>query len=72
MRVHVDRIEGERAVLVLPDGRETVTLPARLLPDGTREGAALDLALMPALDDATAGKVEGLMDDVFGAPEDPK
>ena len=65
-RVFIDRIEGERAVLQAgPDGRETVTLPVRLLPDGAREGAALDLTLAPAPEDTTKADVQSLMDDLF-------
>lgn len=66
-RVFVDRIEGDRAVLVFGDeGRETGSLPARLLPAGAREGAALDLTLVAAPDDGTREEVQGLMDDLFG------
>ncbi len=65
-RVYVDRIEGERAVLVIGEaGRETASLPARLLPAGTREGAALDLTVAPAQGDTTRQEVQGLMDELF-------
>jgi hypothetical protein len=65
-RVFLDRIEGDRAVLLFgPEGKETGTVPARLLPPGTKEGAALDLALTPAPQDITRQQVEGLMDDLF-------
>lgn len=66
-RVFLDRIEGDRAELVAgPDGRERVSLPSRLLPPGTREGAALNLELTPAPEDTTRQEVAGLMDDLFG------
>ena len=66
-RAYVDRIEGERAVLVLgPEGRETISLPTRLLPMGTQEGAALDLNLTPVPDDTTHAQIDNLMDDLFG------
>jgi hypothetical protein len=65
-RVFVDRIEGERAVLQpCEDGRESITLPPRLLTDGAREGAALDLTLAPAPEDTTNAEVQALMDDLF-------
>jgi len=65
-RVFVDRIEGERAVLVLgAEGRETVSVPRRLLPPETKEGAALELSLAPAPDDRTRNEVQTLMDDLF-------
>jgi hypothetical protein len=65
-RVWVDRIEGDVAVLVAGgQGRESLTLPARLLPPGVGEGAALDLHLVPAPDDETRGRVQGLLDDLF-------
>jgi hypothetical protein len=63
----VDRIEGDRAVLLLgPEGRETVTLPARLLPAGTREGAALDLAFSRPAQDPAASQIDQLFADLFG------
>lgn len=66
-RAHVDRIEGDRAVLLVgDDGRESISLPARLLPEGTREGAAFDLALTPVENDTTRAEIDGLMDDLFG------
>jgi hypothetical protein len=66
-RVYIDRIEGDRCVLLLgPEGKETITLPKRLLPDGVKEGAALDLTLTSAPDDTTRAEVQGLMDDLFG------
>jgi hypothetical protein len=66
-RVYLDRVEGDRAVLLCgPDGRETLSVPARLLPPGTREGAALDLSLTPATEDRTKAEVEDLMGDLFG------
>lgn len=66
-RVYVDRIEGDRAVLLCgEDGREKLTIPARLLPPGTREGAAFDLSLTAAPEDTTKAAVEGLMGELFG------
>ncbi len=65
-RVYVDRIEGDRAVLLFgPEGRETGTIPARLLPPGAREGAALDLSLTLATSDPTRQEVRRLMGEVF-------
>lgn len=66
-RVFLDRFEGDIAVLVAgPEGRERLTLPRRLLPEGTREGAALDLTLAPAPDDTTHAEIDQLMGDLFG------
>ena len=68
-RVHVDRIEEGRAVLLVgPEGRERITLPARLLPEGTKEGAALDLSLSPAPAD-TRKEVQSLMAELFAEGE---
>ena len=65
-RVFLDRIEGERAVLLCgAEGREKAEIPVRLLPEGTREGAALDLTLSPAPEDGTRGEVKALMEDLF-------
>jgi hypothetical protein len=66
-RVYVDRIEGDRAVLLFGDeGRESGSVPAWLLPPGTREGAALDLLLTPAANDRKRREVEELLEDLFG------
>lgn len=42
--VILDRIEGDIAVLRLPDGDE-VTLPAKILPAEQQEGMVLNLSL---------------------------
>ncbi len=69
-RAFVDRIEGDRAVLLFgPEGKESGTIPARLLPDGTREGDALELSLAPAPKDTTRQEVQGLLDSLFGKKE---
>lgn len=66
VRVYLDRIEGDRAVLVFgQEGRETASIPASALPTGTKEGAALDLSLSPAPEDNTHAEVQNLMDDLF-------
>jgi hypothetical protein len=66
-RVHLDRIEGKRAVLLAgKEGRETISLPADLLPAGAKEGDAFDLALTPAKDDPVKGEVKELMGELFG------
>jgi hypothetical protein len=66
-RVYVDRIEGDRAVLLCgKEGREKLSIPARLLPSGTKEGAALDLALTAAPEDDTQAAVQDLMGELFG------
>ncbi|GDX79450.1 hypothetical protein LBMAG42_12610 [Deltaproteobacteria bacterium] len=53
----LDRIEGERAVLLV--GQERVEVPVAVLPEGCREGDVLKLVADPAaraalLDDAEA------------------
>lgn len=51
-KVIVDRIEGDLAVLELPDGGQA-TLPTRLLPRGLHDGAVLDVAVtLDAADEA--------------------
>jgi hypothetical protein len=66
-RVHVDQIEGDRAVLLCgKDGREKLSIPARLLPAGIQEGAALDLTLAAAPEDNTKEAVQDLMGELFG------
>ncbi|HTE17964.1 MAG TPA: hypothetical protein VK689_06250 [Armatimonadota bacterium] len=65
-RVHVDQIGGEVAVLLLQSADAgKVTVPARLLPPGTREGAALDLSLTRAPNDTTGEEVESLIAELF-------
>ena len=65
-RVHVDRIDGEVAVLLIrsADGGKA-TIPASLLPPGTREGAALYLSLNRAPNDTTGEEVESLIAELF-------
>lgn len=66
-RVYLDRIEGDRAVLLCgKDGREKLSVPARLLPAGSQEGDALDLALTAAPEDHTKEAVQDLMGELFG------
>lgn len=72
-RVYLDRIEEGRAVLLAgPEGREKISLPARLLPPNTKEGAALDLTLAPAPHDTTRAEVKSLMDDLFAEDSSKK
>ena len=69
-RVYVDRIEEGRAVLLAgAEGREKISLPARMLPEGCGEGAALDLSLAPAPEDTTRQKVAGLLEELFAEGE---
>ena len=69
-RVFLDRIEGDRAMLLFgAEGRETGEIPARLLPPGIQEGAPLDFALSPAPDDTTHQEVGNLVDELFGDQE---
>ena len=53
VRLFVDAIEGERARLLL--GEEAFEIPARLLPEGAKEGSwvSVSLALVPAPSDET-------------------
>lgn len=70
-RVHVDRIEGDRAVLLFgSEGSESGTIPARVLPPGTGEGAALELSLTPAAGDMERAEAGTLMRDLF--EDDPR
>jgi len=69
-RAIVDRIEGGNAVLLIgAEGQERVTVPARMLPPGTHEGAAVDLSLAAAPEDTTREEVQGLMDELFSESE---
>lgn len=70
-RVFLDRFEGDMAVLVAgPEGRERLTVPRRLIPEGVREGSPLDLTLAPAAEDSTRDEVDRLMDDLFRSGPD--
>jgi hypothetical protein len=70
-RVFLDRIEGDTAILLAgPEGREKISLPRRLLPSGTREGAALDLTVTTATGDTTHQEIDGLMSDLLGKKPD--
>jgi hypothetical protein len=45
-RTFVDRIEGNRAVLLLgEDERQSIAIPAEYLPDGAGEGSVLTVSL---------------------------
>lgn len=53
LRIVIDRIEGERAVLAI--GEESVEVPLACLPTGAREGAVLAWSTdEPAADEALA------------------
>lgn len=66
-RVVLDRIEGDRAVLLAgAEGRETVTMPLRLLPSGTKEGAAFEFSLLPVSNESNRKEIAGALDALFG------
>lgn len=52
----LDRIEGDRAVLLI--GNERVEVPASVLPEGCREGDVLKLASDPAAREALTKDAE--------------
>ena len=56
MKVELDRLEGDFAVL-LYDGSEVV-VPRSWLPVGTAEGTALVIRIEPDGESTTAGQVE--------------
>lgn len=65
MKVSIDRIEQEVAVLVLRDDPfDRISLPVSLLPQGCREGDVLTLTLEPDHGETAAAKerVTGLID----------
>jgi len=69
MKVELDRLEGDFAVLLF-DGSEVV-VPRSWLPVGTVEGTALVIRIEPDVDSMTAGKVDASLsrlkdDDVSG------
>jgi hypothetical protein len=67
--VQVDRIEGDRAVLVLgKEGTETAAVPVRLLPPGAREGATLDRSLSVVPDAGVAADIDGLLQTLVEPP----
>lgn len=69
--VHLDRLEGEMAVLVVsPSGTERISLPSRLLPPGAREGDAFTLRLQPCPEDGARARTAELMDSLFGQQAD--
>ena len=51
---HVDRFEGEKAVLIIE--KDAVSLPRTYLPQGSVEGETLTLSLRRAEDASLAGK----------------
>lgn len=51
----LDRIEGERAVLIAGADGQTIVLPAKLLPENAKEGDAVSVAIGLNEDDADGG-----------------
>ena len=64
MKFTVDRFEGGYAVLE-SEGRETFSVPARLLPAGTPEGAVIRIERDEQAEADARAKVRSLMDQVF-------
>lgn len=63
-RAFVDRIEGDKAVLLVGDKQEaTVIFPAAYLPDGVGEGAVLTIIVRyePELTAEASEQVAGLI-----------
>ena len=63
MRVVVDRIEGEHAVLLFGDKEVKVDMPLELLPKGIKEGNILNsiFELDPKAEQQQREKVENLL-----------
>ena len=75
IRIVVDRIEGDVAVLVLyEDGRVRFNLPVRFLPDGVRGGDHLRLAFTSDIEsrEAERAKIHGLLDELVVHIEQPQ
>ena len=64
MKVTIDRFEGAFAVLELGD-RETVTIPAALLPEGAQEGDVLEIRILKKEGQDREKRIQALMDSVF-------
>ena len=52
----VDRIEADRAVLVMAG--ETVSVPLTTLPEGTKEGAVLAFSRLPSVEAERRARAE--------------
>lgn len=63
MQVIIDRLEGEYAVVELPD-RKTVNLPRVLIPNG-REGDVVTICIDDEETQRRKAEVRRLMDQVF-------
>ncbi len=63
MKVIIDRLEGEFAVVELSDGR-MAQLPRVLVPEG-REGDVVNITIDPAERQKREATVQALMNDLF-------
>ena len=67
LRIVIDRIEGDLAVLVLyEDDRVRFNLPLRYLPEGVREGDHLQMGFAEdeASREAEKSRIEGLLSEL--------
>lgn len=64
MRVTIDRIEGDFAVIETGCGA-TVDMPAILLPEGAKEGDILDISILHEETDRRHEEIDRLMESVW-------
>lgn len=64
MKVIIDRIEGDFAIVELKD-KDFANLPVKLLPDGAKEGSVIEISLCESETAQRQEKISGLMDKLF-------
>lgn len=64
MKVIIDRIEGDFAVVELEDGSH-FNLPTGLLPEGAKEGSVIDISLDKAAEEKKRRDISRLENKLF-------
>ena len=64
MKLTIDRIEGDFAVVELLNG-QTEKIPTVLLPEGATDGDLLEIRLLSEESEAQKKRIKALVDEVF-------
>lgn len=64
MKVIIDRIQGDYAVVELED-RSTIDMPLVLLPQGAREGHVIEISINEEESASRKERIEKLCDDLW-------
>ena len=64
MKIIIDRLEGDFAVVELPD-RRMANMPKALVPNGAKEGDVLSIEIDKETTGQRRKQVKGLIDELF-------